>query len=293
MSFFSVAVVLVTLNTRGIDMMQCNAPGGPAGSQSHFVRWAKEIPCTELLTSKLPPTLQGLLMMPLTPQKLPPRSPLLTWIMMPSPSRTDITTQDPILSAMVSNLADRDSAVPSPSPELVDPAALSLPLELLDSVTDIENEENIPQEPAPTDPNWDNDGVLHTRVHVKKGVAITSCNGPICRMFPLKSLFATAALALLNSSVPSSVPTAPISESSAATLGISTFTAAGPDESNLNRPLQPEHYDARDQAQKAWEVRKNQLTQQKIATDALKQTITIMYWKADDSEVDVFTVPCP
>ena len=61
------------------------------------------------------------------------------------------------------------------------------------------------------------------------------------------------------------------------------FTAAGPDESNLNHPLRPEHYNARDQAQKAWEVWKDWLTQQKISSDALKQMIMIMYWKVHKS----------
>jgi len=326
----SVSTILVHFNLIlfNSNMIQRNAPGGHAGSQSHFVQWAKEIPHTELLTSQLPPTLQGLLLMPLTPQKLPLRSPLLTQVMTPSPSSTDIATQDPILSTMVLNLADCDSAVPSPSCELADPAALSLPLELLDSVTNIKSKENIPQEPASTDPNWDNDGVSHTCIHIKKGVAITPCNSPICCTFPSKEPVHNCSTCTFEfckkccvtyqnttgnhclkhlQSVPPSV-TAPISESSAATLGISTFTAAGPDESNLNHPLRPEHYNARDQAQKAWEVRKNQLTQQKISTDALKQT---MYWKvckslhmvfllcqltyiqADDSEVDVFAVPCP
>ena len=167
--------------------MQCNAPGGPAGSRSHFVQWAKEIPRLELSTSQLPSTLQGLLMMPLTPQKLPPRSPLPKRIMTPSPSDTAVAAQDLGSSTVVSNLANCDSTVPSPSPELADPDALSLPLEPLDSVTNIESEENILQEPsASTDPNWDNDGVTHTRVHIKKGVAITSCNGPICHAFPSK-----------------------------------------------------------------------------------------------------------
>ena len=68
---------------------------------------------------------------------------------------------------VVSNLANCDSTVHSPSPELADPDALSLPLEPLDLVTNIKSEKNIPQEPsASTDPDWDNEGVTHTHVHI-------------------------------------------------------------------------------------------------------------------------------
>ncbi|EDR07098.1 uncharacterized protein LACBIDRAFT_328040 [Laccaria bicolor S238N-H82] len=61
----------------------------------------------------------------------------------------------------------------------------------------------------------------------------------------------------------------------------STYSNCGSNEANLNCPLQQEHYDARDCTQKDWETHKNQLTQQKIAVDALKQTVTILYWKND------------
>ncbi|EDR08977.1 uncharacterized protein LACBIDRAFT_326626 [Laccaria bicolor S238N-H82] len=77
-----------------------------------------------------------------------------------------------------------------------------------------------------------------------------------------------------------------------AELSLDTPTAAGNDEANLNRPLRQEHYDAQDRTQKDWETWKNQLTQQKIAVDALKRTVTILYWK-NDQEPEAFTVPCP